>query len=485
MKIIYILLFTFGFSSVALPTIRVGAKNFTESYILAEIGAQMISAQGYHVDRRFGLGGSGIIIQALESGAIDVYPSYTGTISRMILRDPSIVDRQDMIAALKKRHLVMGQPLGFNNTYALAVTRKFAKKYDLHTLSDLKKVQSTVRLGLSHEFVNRNDGFGPLKRKLKLKLRHPPILMEHSLALEAISSGKVDVVEVYSTDAKIRSLNLLTLKDDLNYFPRYEPVFLAREDFPQKYPKAWAALNSLKDKFDESKMIELNGEAEVDGKSFQSIAANFLHLDQGSSGNAFWKKLGRRTREHLVMVVLAMAFSALIGIPLGIYASKDKRFGHLVVLVSSLVQTVPSLALLCLLIPFLGIGLIPALVALFLYGLLPVVINTYTGLAHIERRHIEMAQALGLTTWQRLRHVELPLASASIWAGVKTSTIISIGTATLAALIGAGGYGAEILTGLALNDMRIILDGAIPAAAMALVASFALDILGRRLVKKV
>jgi osmoprotectant transport system permease protein len=197
------------------------------------------------------------------------------------------------------------------------------------------------------------------------------------------------------------------------------------------------------------------------------------------------KKLIQRTNEHLIMVLIAMLFSVLLGIPMGIYASKDRRFGHLVVLISAVIQTVPSLALLCLLIPFLGIGLIPALVVLFLYGLLPVVINTYTGLMHIEPRHIEMAQALGLTPSQRLRFVELPLASASIWAGVKTSTITSIGTATLAALIGAGGYGALILTGLALNDMHTILLGALPAAAMALIASLVLDVVGHYLVKRV
>ena len=137
------------------------------------------------------------------------------------------------------------------------------------------------------------------------------------------------------------------------------------------------------------------------------------------------------------------------------------------------------MALLCFLIPIFGIGTLPSLVALFLYGLLPIVLSTFTGIKTLDPRLIEAADSLGLTSWQKIKLIEVPLAFPQILAGIKTSAIINIGTATLAALIGAGGYGAPIITGLALNDMPTVLQGAIPAALMAFMVHGIFEVIER------
>ena len=172
---------------------------------------------------------------------------------------------------------------------------------------------------------------------------------------------------------------------------------------------------------------------------------------------------------HLELVLAALFLSTLLGVPLGIFAYTKPRAGGAILAITGVVQTIPSLALFCFFIPLLGIGVVPALAALFLYGLLPIVRNTHAGLSSIASDLREAAVALGLTTFERLRYVELPLASRTILAGVKTSAVVAVGSATIAAFIGAGGFGEPISTGLSLNDVPTILQGAIPAAGLALV----------------
>ena len=174
----------------------------------------------------------------------------------------------------------------------------------------------------------------------------------------------------------------------------------------------------------------------------------------------------------------------IVGLPLGIVAAKYRAFAQSVILLSGLLQTVPSLALLCFLIPVFGIGYLPAVVALFLYALLPIVRNTYLGLSSTDSGLIESAKTLGLSSFQRLRLIELPLASPTILAGVKLSAVINVGTATLAAFIGGGGYGAIIVTGLALNNNKIILQGAIPSAVLAILVHILFEYLDRIIVPK-
>lgn len=314
--------------------------------------------------------------------------------------------------------------------------------------------------------------------------------MEHSLAYEAIASGKVDLVEVYSTDAKIRKLDLAVLRDDQGFFPDYSAVILARRELMSRFPKTWAALSDLEGRIDNKKMIELNARAELDGQGFTEVAAEFIGSGVQSmsryaaTGGRAWRKLWRLTREHLFLVFVSLAGAILIGVPLGVVAAKQRVLGQGVLLVSGLLQTIPSLALLCFLIPLLGIGTAPSLFALFLYGLLPIVRNTYSGLLSLDPRLLETGKVLGLTSAQRLRLIELPMASISILSGIKTSAVINVGTATLAALIGAGGYGTLIVTGLALNDVTIILQGAVPSAVMALALHATFELLDRAVIPK-
>ena len=192
----------------------------------------------------------------------------------------------------------------------------------------------------------------------------------------------------------------------------------------------------------------------------------------------------RNTVQHLFLVVISLSAAILVSIPLGIIAYKNQKFGQLVLGTVGVIQTLPSLALLVFMIPFFGIGAVPAIVALFLYSLLPIVRNTYTGLKDIPQDIRESATALGLTSVARLRLIEIPLASRSILSGIKTSAVINVGTATLGALIGAGGYGQPILTGIRLDNIGLILEGAIPAAVLALLVQGLFDLSERVVVPK-
>ena len=451
------------------PVVRVGSKVFTESYVLAEIAAQAIEQAGEaRVERKFGLGGTGILEQAIATGAIDLYPEYTGTIAETLLHQPELRDRRKIEAGLPRlpgTRLAISRSLGFNNTYSLALRRDFARAHHLVAIGDLRGMPS-IRAGFSHEFLDRPDGYPGLSRRYGLRLERISA-MSHSLAYGALAGGGIDMTDVYSTDAKIAQLGLVLLKDDLDFFPRYEGVWLARAEWAKRFPKSWAALRALEGRISDQQMIALNSRVDIDGQSFRQAASSFLRPGRAGSGiPAWWERIAERTVQHLELVFVSLAFSIALGIPLGVLALRFKIVRQPILLLSGMVQTIPSLALLCFLIPVFGIGTVPALVALFLYALLPIVSNVYTGLSSIDIRLLESARALGLSPMQRLRQVELPLASPSILGGIRTAAVISVGTATLAALIGAGGYGAPIVTGLAINDLRMILEGAIPAAVL-------------------
>lgn len=455
--------------------IRVGSKAFTEGFLLGELAARKVEAVPHmKVLRKFGLGSTGILVQALETNEIDLYPEYSGTIAEFILKDLSLTDEAEIQRRLQERGLVMSSELGFENTYALAVRRSFAENHQLTTISDLQKIESTVRVAFSPEFMNRADGLQSLQRVYGLHFGNNLQAVDHMLAYQSVADDKADLIAVYSTDDKIESLDLVLLTDNKHIFPPYKAVFLARASFVKEFPEAWKALNALAGTMDEKTMRHLNGAIERDHKSVSHVIAEYLGGQASSDDSALvWNEVLRRTYEHLILVGVALLISIVLGIPLGIFAFRYRHFGQGVLIGSSVVQTIPSLALLCLLIPAFGIGLTPALVALCLYSLLPVIQNTVIGLQSISPQSIETARAIGLSDKQILLKVELPLASRSILGGVRTAAIIGIGTATLAALIGAGGYGAPIISGLATNNLTTILTGAVPCAVMAL-ATFGL-----------
>jgi osmoprotectant transport system permease protein len=477
-------LFLALFSSFAADPVIVGSKKFTESYVLGEIAKLMLLDANIPAEHRQGMGGTIILWEALRSGQINVYPEYTGTIAEEILKDRSANSRTALREKLAQFGVAITEPLGFNNTYALVMRRTEAERLALRTISDLRKFPQ-LQIGLTHEFLDRQDGWRPLREKYQLPQQNV-IGIDHALGYAALKKGSIDVKDAYSTDAKIAEYDLVVLKDDLEFFPQYQAVYLYRRSLDAK---TVAALRMLEGTIDEQRMIRLNAEAER-SKDY-SRAANLYFRDHGSGvirdgGESFGHKLIRWTVRHLELAGFSLLLAVLVGVPLGIIASRGGPIGHAILGVTGIVQTIPSLALLALLVPlpFFGISARTAIAALFLYGLLPIVRNTATGLQDIAQPIRDSATALGLEARARLRKIYLPIASRSILAGIKTSAVINVGTATLAALIGAGGLGEPILSGLNLNDHVTILQGAIPAALLALLVQWSFDFLDRVLIPK-
>ena len=497
------------------PVLTIGSKRFTESYILGEILRQTAEAAGEaEVRHEQGLGNTGIVQAALASGSIDLYVEYTGTLAREILRldDPS--DAAALARALQQRGLSTSRSLGFNNTYALAMTQEQAARLGINRISDLV-AHPGLRFGLTQEFIGRADGWRGLRAHYSLPF-DTPRGVDHGLKFGAVTAGQLDVIDVYSTDAAIERHRLRVLVDDRAYFPRYDAVLLYRTGLEQRLPRTHAALVALQGRLDEATMRKLNARAEIGGERFGAIAATFVagtgpgDLPSGGSQQAvtdvesaraasaqppagaatrrLWHALFdadflRLSSEHLVLVFASLVLSVLVGIPLGIWCAGSAAARRWVLPVVGLVQTIPSLALLAFLITlYARIGMLPALTALFLYGLLPIVRNTCAGLEAIPQSLRDSAQALGLPRGARLLRVELPLALGAILAGIQTSAVINVGTATIAAFIGAGGYGERIVTGLALNDGTLMLAGALPAAVLALLVQQLFTVLENRLV---
>jgi len=493
----------------------VGSKRFTESYILGEIACQALTAAGRACTHRQGLGNTGILEQALAAGEVDLYPEYTGTVVRAILKkegNPSLAELNQWLAP---RGLKAAVPLGFNNTYALAMPEAEAQRLGVAKISDLARLPAgAVRPGLSHEFIVRADGWPALARAYGLAFAAGNAL-DHGLAYEAVKAGRVNLIDAYSTDARLGRDGLRVLADDRAFFPRYDAVLLMRAGVDER---ALAALAPLAGKLDEARMIALNAEAELDGKPFAEVARGFLAGLRGGAapasaaagasaagaappgvtaatgtatrGAGFVERLlapdlGRLAGQHLLLVFVSVGLAVAVAVPLGIVAWRRPRLAGLVLGAVGLLQTVPSLALLAFLIAALGtIGFAPALVALFVYALLPIVANTLTGLRGVPAGLSLAARALGMSRSQRLRLVELPLALPTIIAGVKTAAVINVGTATVAAFVGAGGFGERIVAGLAVNDTAAMLAGALPAAALALLVQWGFEWAERRAVRR-
>jgi osmoprotectant transport system permease protein len=443
----------------------VGSKKFTEGVILGEVARQAIERAGVPATHRRELGGSRILWDALKAGEIDVYPDYTGTLRFEILSGQHLTDDAALPRALAAQGLAMSPPLGFSNGYALAMRADIARRLGIATISDLAR-HPELNVGLSNEFVDRQDGWPALARAYGLaglKIRG----IDHDLAYRALAAKQIDVTDAYTTDAEIAAFDLVVLRDDRNFFPRYDAVFVYRAGLSAR---AIAALNALAGTIDEARMRELNRKVTMAGLSETDAARLALGENpEGVENETRTQRIVDRTLEHLWLVAVSLLAALVIALPLGIVAARHPRRGALVVSATGVMQTIPSLALFVMLIPFLGIGAAPTIAALFLYSLLPIVRNTHAGLTGVSPALLDSADALGLSRAARLRRIELPLALPTIMAGVRTASVIAVGLATLGAIIGAGGYGQPILTGIRLNDTALILGGAIPAAAMALV----------------
>ena len=497
-------------SEVAL--IVVGSKRFTESYILGEIVTQAYVAAGRRAEHRQGLGNTGILEQALANGSVDIYPEYTGTIVRELLKRDGHPSLDELDRWLAPRGLVAAVPLGFDNTYALAMSEGRAAALGIATVSDLASDKGRgLRFGLSHEFLERGDGWPALSAAYAMP--QTPIGLDHGLAYDAVGSGRVDVIDVYSTDAKLGRLGLRVLRDDRAVFPTYDAVLLMRAGVDT------APLQRLVGAIDRQAMIAMNAEVELDGRSFADVAHDFLArnaarpsgvasavassgvmasgpnrsaTDPSSVASApslrkpsFLDRLvapdfGRLAAQHLLLVFGSLLLAIVVGVPVGVAAWRWPRLSAWLLGAVAILQTIPSLALLAFLIAIVGsIGIVPALIALFLYALLPIVRNTHAGLQGVSREMAQAALSLGLTPRQALVHVQLPLAAPTLLAGIKTAAVINVGTATMAAFIGAGGFGERIVAGLAVNDSNVMLAGALPAAALAIGVQVAFDVLER------
>ncbi len=457
---LFVLIVFFAHIGHADPII-VGSKKFTESYVLGEIAKRSLENAGVSAEHRQGMGGTIILWQALSAGQIDVYPEYTGTISEEILKNRDVASLEELRTSLSQ-----------------------AQRLRIRAIGDLRQ-HPELKVGLTHEFLERQDGWRPLADRYSLRPAEV-IGIDHGLGYAALKNGSIAVKDAYSTDAKIAEYDLVALEDDLKFFPQYKAVFLYRLNLS---PAAQSALRKTEGTLSESRMIRLNAEAEQT-KNYSRAADLYFSPNESksvsSAGESLPRKLTRWISRHLQLAGFSLLLAILVGVPLGIVASRGGLLGHSILAFAGIVQTIPSLALLALLvpIPFFGISPRTAIAALFLYGLLPIVRNTATGLQDIAPALRESAVALGLEPGARLRKIYLPIASRSILAGIKTSAVISVGTATLAALIGAGGLGEPILSGLNLNDHNTILQGAIPAAVLALLVQWSFDLLDRILIPK-
>lgn len=470
----------------ATEPLRVGSKRFTESYILAEILAQTAQSAGVQTQLRPGLGNTAIVYEALRSGQIDVYAEYTGTIVQEIIKDAAHTDLVDLNRALAPMGFAASVALGFNDGYALAMHRDTARKLGITQLSDLAR-HPELRYGLSNEFMGRADGWKGLAQRYHLSAT--PTGIDHGIAYEAIAQQHIDVMDIYTTDAKIDALKLQVLHDDKAYFPRYDAVLLYRADLPQRQPAAWAALQSLQGRISEAQMIQMNAQAELQGQSFASIARQFISgaAQPSPASNSYfagqlWQRLvaddlWRLTGQHLLLVLVSAGIAVLIAVPLGIVLFPHPRLQAVALGAAGVMQTIPSLALLAVLIAAMGvIGRAPALVALTAYAILPILSNTCAGLAEVSPGLRNAGLALGMTRPTLMRSIELPIAMPTIAAGIRTACAIAIGTATIAAFIGAGGLGERIVTGLALNDSALMLAGALPAAGLALLSELSFEL---------
>ncbi len=484
----------------------VASKTFAESYLLAETFAQVLEAHGHTVDRRPGLGMTELLMQAIISGDIDVYPEYTGTGLAAVLGETATGGSVQVFNRVSEAYearwgLHWLPPLGFENTYAIAMRREAADSIGVRTLSELAAIAPGLAGGFSPDFIGRADGLDGLAAAYGIEFRETRSLLQ-AVKYQALEAGEVDVIDAYSTDGAISRYDLTVLADDRGFFPPYDAAALLSRAFREEHPEAVLVLNRLSGRLGVEAVRRANRWIEVDGLPIAEAAAALLQevgLGAGSAGpesgadgtgggdgavsvilalpRHIWDKrveLGRQVTRHLLLVLASLGAAILVALPAGVALERRRRLAGSALRVAGVLQTVPSIALLAFMIPVLGIGVAPAVAALFLYSLLPILRNTYTGIIEAAPEAVGAGRALGMTEWQLLRRVRLPLAAPVIMAGVRTAAVINVGTATLAAFVGAGGLGDPIVAGLSLSDPVMILSGAVPAAALAVLVDWGL-----------
>ncbi len=489
--------------AVAAGPVVVGSKPFGESYLLAELFAQILEARGLAVTRRFGLGGTEIIFPALRTGAIDVFPEYTGSGLLVILKAPMATDPAAVFDTVSREFAARYDvrwlaPLGFENTYAMSVRTEMATRLGLRTLSDAARVSNQLRAGFTADFIGLPDGLPALRSAYGLAPAAVNALAP-ALKYQALAAGDVDIIDAYSTDGLLDRYPLTVLADDKRVFPPYDAAALVRGGLAREQPAAVAALGELSGRIDVTRMRRLNAQVEVEGAAVAAVARAAL-VDLGlvradaagattapvagapdraadvSFARYLWTRrqaIVAMSARHLALAGGALAAAIVVGLGAGLVLARRSRAESATRAVG-LLQTIPGIALLAFMLPLLGIGAVPAMVALFLYALYPIVRGTVTGVRQADPSAVDAAVALGMTPRQVLLWVQVPLAVPVIMAGVRTAAVTSVGTATLAAFVGGGGLGDPIVAGLALADTRMILSGAVPAAVLALLVDVVL-----------
>ena len=271
-------------------TIVVGSKNFTEQVILGELLAQTLEGEGVRVARKLNLGGTFICDQALRSGSIDLYPEYTGTALSAIFKEPIGGSRDDVMARTRSRYAALGitvvSRFGFENTFAVLVRRDDAVRHRLSRISDLRRVAATFQPGFGFEFVSRQDGYAGLTATYDLAFARQPRAMDLSLMYRALADGDVDVVAGDATSALIDVLDLTMLEDDLQYFPPYDAVALARTPVLLRRPEVARALASLDEAITVEDMRAMNRAVDVDRQPVAAVAREFLNRRRQGSAAA-------------------------------------------------------------------------------------------------------------------------------------------------------------------------------------------------------
>ena len=465
--------------------ITIGSKNFGENYLLAEIAAQLLERRGFTVDRRFGLGGTMICYEALKNGEIDFYIEYTGTLTQAILAMSGRPGQAEINSRLAEDGIKMLGEIGFNNTYAIAVRAAQARALGLARISDLQAYPE-LRAVFSHEFLERDDGWPGLAQRYDLP--QTVVGIEHALAYAALARDRIDMTDAYSTDGELARYDLAVLEDDKGFFPPYKAVPIAVQALPSAVEQVILALQG---RIDDVAMQGLNARVAVDGLSYQTVASEYLNtnaqafeiMSDSQTDDSLFAEIGGHLLRHIQLTVIAVLASIIVGLGVSLAVYSRPRTADAFLYICGLLQTVPSLALLALMIPVFGIGVVPAIIALFLYSLLPIVRNAITALRSVDPTLVRVGRAIGLSPREQLRLLRLPLSMPAILAGIRTAAVISIGTATLAAFIGAGGLGEMIVVGLSLNDVDMILKGAIPAALLAIAVELGFEALERGLLK--
>ena len=456
--------------------------------------AQLIEARtGITVKRRLGLAGTQVCFEALKTGGIDLYPEYTGTglvtiLGEAPMNEPTAVLNRVRAQFLEKWNLWWIAPLGFENSYALALRRDRAEALGLRTISDLRHIAPTLKAGFGYEFIKRPDGLPGLQRTYGLQFKEV-VGMQQTLKYQATANGDVDLLDAYTTDGRLSVYDFLVLEDDRHFFPPYDATALVRGATLERHPELGSVLGLLTNALTPERMRIWNLRVQEQGQPVTLVAHEMLqdlHLlpesqplptisQHGKSQSLLvymWNMrgtLGRRTLEHLGLAGLGLLLGIALAIPVGLMLERWRQGAETMIRIIGMSQTIPSIALLAFMIPLFGVGTFPAIMALWIYSLFPILRNTYSGLRDAAPNVVETGQALGMTEWQILRSVRLPLAAPTIMAGIRTSAIWTIGTATLAAFIGAGGLGVPIVAGLQLADVNLILSGALPATILALV----------------